>query len=134
MTEITLKFVLSLVQICIALGLMNVWLVRFRKATKYRGGNAKDMMQEFATYGLPVWSVYVVGFLKIVIACLMVVLLVKPTLMYPYGLFGFATLAGLMVGAIAMHVKVKDTLIKMLPASIVLFGALFGFYLAILTW
>ena len=51
----------TLVQICqiiVALGLLNVWLLRFNKPTAYRGGKAVNLPGEFAAYGLPAWSCY----------------------------------------------------------------------------
>ena len=35
-------------QLVIAFGLFNVWVLRFDKATVYRGGNATNMVKEFA--------------------------------------------------------------------------------------
>ena len=40
-------------QVIVGLGLLNVWLLRFGKATPYRGSSAETMHQEFAVYGLP---------------------------------------------------------------------------------
>jgi hypothetical protein len=55
---------LPLLQILIALGLINVWVFRFARATEYRGAGAKNMKEEFAVYGLPSWFLYVVGLSK----------------------------------------------------------------------
>ena len=52
-------------QIVAALGIFNVWFVRFGKATSYRGGSARSLKEEFQVYGLPGWSVGVIGFLKV---------------------------------------------------------------------
>lgn len=54
-----MEYIRSIAQLIIALGILNVWLLRFNKATVYRGGGAKNMKQEFAAYGLP-GLVYVV--------------------------------------------------------------------------
>ena len=48
-----MESICSIAQLIIALGILNVWLLRFNKATIYRGGSAKNMKEEFATYGLP---------------------------------------------------------------------------------
>lgn len=106
----------SLFQVLIALGLLNVWLVRSGRATKYRGGTARSMKEEFAVYGLPAWFMYGVGFFKIVIACVMVLGLFMPQIMYPWGVLALGLLVVLMLGAVSMHVKVGDRLMKMLPA------------------
>ena len=39
-----------IVQLIIALGIFNVWLINFGKPSKYRGGNAGNMSEEFGTY------------------------------------------------------------------------------------
>ena len=107
-------------QIVIALGLINVWLVRFNKATKYRGLGAGNMQAEFAAYGLPTWFMYLVGGAKLLIAASMIAGFWIPGLVYPAS----ALLALLMVGAITMHVKVKDPLVRTLPALLMLLMAL----------
>lgn len=128
MSEITFVWIISLIQVLIALGLVNVWLVRSGRATKYRGGSAKNMKEEFSVYGLPAWSVYVVGFLKIVIALVMVIGLFKPQIMYPFGMAAFVLLAVLMLGAISMHIRVRDSLMKTLPAISMFALAVLGIY------
>ena len=49
------------IQVVIALGILNVWVLRYGKATGWRGGDAKNMEEEFAVYGLPAGSVKVRG-------------------------------------------------------------------------
>jgi DoxX-like family len=106
----------SFLQCVVALGLLNVWLVRSRMATAFRGGSAKSLAEEFVVYGLPAWSCYVVGVLKIgsaamLIAGLRIVELVP---------IAASVIAVLMGGALAMHAKVKDPAIKSLPALMML--------------
>ncbi len=116
MSEITIVWIVSALQILIALGLINVWLVRSGRATKYRGAGAKNMKEEFSAYGLPVWFMYIVGFFKIVIAAVMILVLFIPNFMYPLGFPALILLSVLMLGAISMHIKVRDPLVKALPA------------------
>lgn len=99
-------------QAIIALGIYNVWLLRYGKSTQYRGGGAKNMQEEFAVYGLPGWSVYVIGFVKLVAATLLLVGIAYPVVVMPAAI----TMIILMMGAFAMHLKVKDPLIKAIPA------------------
>jgi len=99
-------------QVIVALGIFNVWLVRFGRATSFRGGNARSLKEEFQVYGLPGWSVAVIGFLKVLCATLLVAGIWLPALTRPAA----GGLAVLMVGAVAMHFKVKDPLQKSLPA------------------
>ena len=63
----------TLLQIIIALGIVNVWLLRFGGATEWRGGSAQNMTEEFSVYGLPGWFMRVIGVLKISLAALLIV-------------------------------------------------------------
>jgi hypothetical protein len=100
------------VQIIIALGIFNVWLLRFGKETDWRGGGAKNMKEEFAVYGLPGWMVGLIGLLKLILASCLVVGIWLPVLTQPAAI----GISFLMFGAVAMHVKVKDPLKRSLPA------------------
>lgn len=106
------KIVLA-IQLVIALGLLNVWLLRSGKATPWRGGEAKSMREEFATYGLPPWFMWVIGFLKVSLAILLIVGFWATPVTRPAAI----GIAVLMLGAIAMHFKVRDPWKKSLPAS-----------------
>ena len=64
---------IMILQLIISIGLINVWFFRFNKATDYRGGNAKNMQEEFLAYGLPIWSMYLVGTLKVAIAVMLII-------------------------------------------------------------
>ncbi len=103
-------------QVIVALGLLNVWLVRARTSTAYRGGTAQSLKEEFATYGLPEWSFYAVGALKVGSAVLLLVGIWVPALIRPPALI----VSVLMIGALAMHAKAKDSPTKFLPAFLML--------------
>ncbi|MDP2053913.1 MAG: DoxX family protein [Acidobacteriota bacterium] len=106
----------SVLQIIVGLGLLNVWLVRGRSSTSYRGGAAQTLQSEFAAYGLPGFAFYVVGALKITAA---IVLIAGVWLALPVR-EAAALVAALMIGALAMHLKVGDPLMKSLPAALML--------------
>lgn len=108
--------VLLACQIIIALGIYNVWLIRREKATAYRGGAAKNMAEEFLAYGLPLWFMKVIMVLKLTFATMLLVGIWVPTLTAPAA-FG---MAGLMLGAVAMHLKVRDEIRKSVPAAVML--------------
>lgn len=116
--------IVTVLQVIVALGLINVWLVRFNKSTEYRGGNAKNLKEEFAAYGLPVWFMYLIGALKLGSAFALLAGVWIPSLVAPA-----ATLVVLlMIGALVMHLKVKDPLMKSMPAGLMLvMGALISF-------
>jgi hypothetical protein len=105
-----------ILQVIAGLGLINVWLVRPRSATAFRGGSSQTLREEFAAYGLPDWCFYAVGAAKIVSAVMLIVGIWVPRLVLPATL----VVAVLMVGALAMHAKVKDPPTKSVPAFLML--------------
>ncbi len=107
---------IPILQILVALGLLNVWLLRFKRSTAYRGGQARSMPEEFAAYGLPGWFLYVVGALKVGGALCLIAGIWLPGLVLPAAL----VIAVLMVGALAMHLKIRDPLKKCVPALLML--------------
>ena len=108
---------LMILQLIISIGLINVWLFRFNKTTEYRGGSAKNMKEEFIAYGLPEWSMYFVGFVKVAIAIMLIVSIWVEELL----LYNLIVLAALMIAAVFMHLKVKDPIKKSYPALSILF-------------
>ena len=106
----------TILQLVVGFGLLDVWLVRAKSSTAFRGGSAQSLREEFAAYGLPDWFFYAIGVLKIGSAVLLIVGIWVPGVVSPAA----GTVAVLMVGALAMHAKVKDPLIKSLPASLML--------------
>ena len=60
-------------QIGASLWILNVWILRFNKETEYRGGDAKNMREEFQTYGFPSWAMYLIGGTKLSLAVLLLV-------------------------------------------------------------
>ena len=110
-----------LVQVLVALGICNVWLIRFRKSTKWRGGDAQDMRTEFAVYGLPGWFMILIGSVKVILACCLIAGFWFPAVTRPAAI----GLAALMLGAITMHIKVGDSIMKSLPATCMFAGSLF---------
>ncbi len=115
-----MHFLQIVLQILVALGLINVWLIRSQKDTSYRGGNARNIKEEFEAYGLPSWFVMVIGILKISIAIALLIGLFIPALVAPAA----TILVMLMIGAVLMHVKVKDPIKKSLPATAMLLMSL----------
>ena len=63
-----MEYILIALQLIVALGILNVWMLRSGKATPFRGGDAKNLREEFAAYGLPFWFMCVVGVLKVGLA------------------------------------------------------------------
>ena len=104
----------TILQIIIAFSIFNVWIIRVNKATQYRGGNSKDMITEFAAYGLSKIFVYFVGSIKIISAIFLLIGIWLPVFTTPAA----SIISLLMLGAITMHLKIKDPIIKTLPSMI----------------
>ena len=100
------------VQLAIALGIFNVWIVRYGQATQWRGGDAQNMQQEFKFYGLSDRFRFLIGITKVSLAVLLIVGVWIPVVAAAAG----AVMAVLMLGAVAMHVRVSDPLQKSAPA------------------
>lgn len=111
---------LIILQIVVATGLLNVWLLRANRSTAYRGGAATSMREEFAAYGLPPWMVAVVGTLKVGAAIALLVGIWYRPLVVPAALL----IGVLMIGALAMHARIRDPLRKSAPAAAMLLLAL----------
>jgi len=107
-----MKVIGKLAQTGAALWILNVWFNRFDKDTGYRGGDATNMKEEFAEYGLSENAMYAVGAAKVSLAGLMLVGDAAPRVVRPAS----AGLAVFMAGAIGMHIKVGDPVKRYLPA------------------
>ena len=111
-----MEYVLFSLQLIAGLGIYNVWLLRFNQSTPYRGGRARNLREEFTEYGLPAVAVYIIGFLKLASATGLIIGCFFPGLVVPSA----TLLALLMLGALIMHVKVKDPISRSVPALIML--------------
>ena len=109
-----------ILQFFVGAGLLNVWLLRAQSQTPFRGGAAQSLREEFTAYGLPTWFFYLIGFLKIGSAVLLLAGIALPGLVGPAA----AIVVVLMLGAIAMHIKVGDTAMKSVPAGLMLLMSL----------
>jgi hypothetical protein len=111
-----MDYLIIALQVVVGLSILNVWLVQNKKATRWRGGDATTIIEEFEVYGLPAWSVYVIGTLKVILAILLLAGIWYPMLKFPAA----AGLAFLLAGSVTMHLKVRDPLIKSFPAGLFL--------------
>lgn len=111
-----MNYLIIALKLIVGLSILNVWIFRFGQSTQWRGGSAETMKEEFQAYGLPEWFMYLIGGAKIVLALVLLASIYYNGLA-PYGAYGIAIL---MLGAIVMHIKIKDPLKKSLPAFIFL--------------
>lgn len=111
-----MNYMIIACQIIVGLSILNVWLIQNKKDTKWRGGNAKTIIEEFKVYGLSETMCYVVGFLKVTLAVLLIIGIWVPVFTQTAAL----GLAALLLGSIVMHFKIKDPLFKSFPAALFL--------------
>jgi hypothetical protein len=111
-----MNILIIVLKIIVSLSLFNVWLVQYNKPTRWRGGNSSNIFEEFETYGLPKWMCYLVGFLKVSLAIVLIASIWYAAV-EQYAALGLAVL---LLGSIIMHVKIKDPLVKSFPAALFL--------------
>ncbi len=92
--------------------IFNVWFFRFNKPTRYRGGDAKSMKEEFEIYGFSNTAMYIIGAIKVILASGLLLSIWYPLLAIPMA----AGMGIFMLGAIAMHFKANDPSIRSYPA------------------
>ena len=112
MDLITNDQLLTFFQLIIALSVIRVWTMNFNKPSRWRGGGANSMKEEFIAYGLPSWLMYLVGTLKVAFSIGLIAGLWIPEVVK----FSASGIAIMMFFAIVMHVKIKDPLSKSIPA------------------
>ena len=105
-------YLIIALKIIVGVSILNVWLLRKNKTTKWRGGTAKTILEEFQVYGFSKSFCYFIGFLKVSLAILLLASIQFKTLT----LLGALGLSILLVGSIIMHIRVKDAWYKSFPA------------------
>jgi len=119
-----LKILHVCVSFFVSILVTNVWLFRFNKETPYRGGNSKNMIEEFATYGLDLNIMYLVGTLKIVASVGLIIGLLKTKI----SIYSSLLMSVLMIGAIYFHYKISDPAIKYFPSILMLLCSIFIYF------
>jgi hypothetical protein len=111
---IDMEIVIKILQVIVGISILNVWLIQYNKPTRWRGGNANTILEEFKAYGLPAWSCYVIGTLKVVLAIMLLAALWYPGIK----LVAASGLAFLLAGSISMHFRINDPILKSFPAAL----------------
>ena len=106
------SYVIIALKIIVGLSILNVWLIQAKKQTKWRGGSASSISEEFEVYGLSKSFYTTIFILKVSLAILLLASIQFDVLT----LASSIGLTILLLGSIAMHIKVKDALIKSFPA------------------
>ena len=121
------EYIIIGLKLIVGLSILNVWLIQPNKPSKWRGGDATTITEEFSVYGLSKTFYYIVFAVKVGLAILLLVS-IKYDVFSLYSSIGLAALLG---GSIAMHLKVKDALFKSFPAFLFMVMNLIIAYLAI---
>jgi hypothetical protein len=121
------EYIIIGLKLIVGLSILNVWLIQPNKPSKWRGGDATTITEEFSVYGLSKTFYYIVFAVKVGLAILLLVS-IKYDIFSLYSSIGLAALLG---GSIAMHLKVKDALFKSFPAFLFMVMNLIIAYLAI---
>lgn len=119
-----LKILYICVSFFVSILVTNVWLFRFNKETPYRGGDATNMIEEFATYGLDINIMYLVGTLKIFASLGLIIGVFKNKV----SAYSSLLMAILMIGAIYFHFKISDPAIKYFPSVLMLLCSIFIYF------
>jgi len=106
------EYIIIFLKIIVGVSIINVWLIQPNKPSRWRGGDAKTIIEEFNVYGLSKTFYKVVFVVKVGLAILLLAS-IKYDFLTLYSSLG---LAALLLGSIAMHIKVKDALFKSFPA------------------
>lgn len=107
-----IDYIIVTLKIIVSLSILNVWLIQPNKPTKWRGGKAKNIFEEFEVYGLSKLLCYIIGFFKVSLA----IVLFASIQFTMLSLIGSLGLSILLLGSIGMHLKIKDPLYKSFPA------------------
>tara|TARA_B100002019_G_C21247063_1_gene588958 strand:+ start:814 stop:1188 length:375 start_codon:yes stop_codon:yes gene_type:complete len=115
-----------MLQIIVALTILNVWFVRASHQTKFRGASARSLSEEFQEYGLSRKIYLITSIVKPMLAVSLIIAIFFPFLTKPASL----ALATFMLGALYMHFKVRDEVTKYLPAFSMFCGCVAIFLLS----
>ena len=107
-----MNYILIAFKVIVGISILNVWLLQLNKPTRWRGGDAKTIVDEFKVYGFSKNFCYLIGFLKVSLALILIASIQLETLT----LTGSLGLTVLLIGSIVMHIIVKDPLYKSFPA------------------
>ena len=108
-------FIIAL-KLIVGISILNVWLLNSKRETIWRPKNAKNIIEEFEIYGLSKTMCYIIGFLKVALALLLISSIWFIKLQSPSAI----GLGVLLLGSIVMHLKVKDPIKKSFPAALFL--------------
>tara|TARA_B100001564_G_C20489173_1_gene600796 strand:- start:305 stop:715 length:411 start_codon:yes stop_codon:yes gene_type:complete len=115
-----MKQIEKIIILIISIIVLNVWLFRPKVhelfGFSFRGGDAKSLLEEFAVYGISSEIFYLVGFLKVTTALMLLAGLRYSWMKLPASIL----MALFMTAAFYMHYIVDDEILKFIPSGILL--------------
>ena len=108
--------ILLFTQIIVSFTILNVWVFRSDKPSRFRGSNAKNLREEFLKYGLSDNFYRLIKFVKPGLA----IILLAGTFVPYCTQIGAIGLGVLMLGSVWMHFRVRDKFLKFVPALVLL--------------
>ena len=107
-----MKSLLRILIVLVAITVLSAWTYRLDLETVYRGGDAKNMIEEFQAYGLSQTTMVVVGVFKVVLALMLLLGLKFKKLIIPAA----AGMAMFMTAAVYFHFSISDPIIPTAPS------------------
>ena len=115
-----MKQIEKIIILVISIIVLNVWLVRPKVheffGFSFRGGDAESLLDEFAIYGISSETFYLVGFVKVTTALMLLAGLKYSWMKLPASIL----MTLFMTAAFYMHYTVADEIIKFVPSGILL--------------
>lgn len=98
----------------VSIVVLSAWSFRLNQPSVFRGGDAVNMSEEFAVYGLNDGIMITVGVVKIILALLLLLGGLKfPALIKPSAV----GMSLFMIAAVYFHFSISDGMIPTLPAA-----------------
>ena len=120
-----MKIILKLLIVLVSLTVITAWTYNLNLDTTFRGGDAKNMIDEFEAYGLNYTTMVVVGIFKVACALMLLFGLKYKKLILPAS--GVMTL--FMIAAVYFHISISDPIVPTLPSLLMLVSCISIVYL-----
>ena len=104
----------KVLSITVSIVVLSAWSIKLNQPSNFRGGNATNMSEEFANYGLDESTMIIVGVCKVLLS----ILLLLGALKYSRFIQPAAAILGLfMMGAVYFHISIGDGVVPTLAAA-----------------
>ena len=120
-----MKSLLRILIVLVAITVLSAWTYRLDLETVYRGGDAKNMIEEFQAYGLSQTTMVIVGVFKVILALMLLLGLKFKKLIVPAA----AGMALFMTAAVYFHFSISDPIIPTAPSLAMLLSCISIIYI-----